>query len=78
MCKTDVVRAWKDEEYRMSLSAAEREMLPENPALLRELPFAVPADLQRRLVQLPHERSLPLPVDPAVHRVIESRSSVLS
>jgi mersacidin/lichenicidin family type 2 lantibiotic len=30
--KLDVVRAWRDEEYRNSLSAEERASLPENPA----------------------------------------------
>ncbi|MFY9826195.1 MAG: mersacidin/lichenicidin family type 2 lantibiotic [Thermoanaerobaculia bacterium] len=28
----DVVRAWRDEEYRNSLTAEERASLPENPA----------------------------------------------
>jgi mersacidin/lichenicidin family type 2 lantibiotic len=28
----NLVKAWKDEEYRSSLSEAERAMLPENPA----------------------------------------------
>ena len=37
MCKLDVVRAWKDEDYRMSLSDAERRMLPTNPAGLIEI-----------------------------------------
>lgn len=37
MCKSDVVRAWKDEDYRMSLSEAERRMLPANPAGLIEI-----------------------------------------
>ena len=37
MCKLDVVRAWKDEDYRMSLSEAERRMLPINPAGLIEI-----------------------------------------
>ena len=37
MCKFDVVRAWKDEDYRMSLSEAERRMLPTNPAGLIEI-----------------------------------------
>jgi mersacidin/lichenicidin family type 2 lantibiotic len=32
-----VVRAWKDEEYRLSLSDAERSRLPENPAGTIEL-----------------------------------------
>ena len=33
----DVVRAWKDAEYRAGLSEAERAALPENPAGLMEL-----------------------------------------
>jgi len=37
MSKPDVVRAWKDEDYRMSLSEAERRMLPSNPAGLIDL-----------------------------------------
>ena len=37
MCKLDVVRAWKDEEYRLGLSEAERSMLPANPAGLMEI-----------------------------------------
>ena len=28
----NIIRAWKDEEYRLSLNDAERELLPENPA----------------------------------------------
>ncbi len=28
----DVIRAWKDEEYRNSLSEEQRSQLPENPA----------------------------------------------
>jgi mersacidin/lichenicidin family type 2 lantibiotic len=30
--KIDVVRAWRDEEYRNSLTEEERASLPENPA----------------------------------------------
>lgn len=30
--KIDVVRAWRDEEYRDSLTAEEQASLPENPA----------------------------------------------
>ena len=37
MSVQDVIRAWKDEEYRSSLSEAERALLPENPAGLIEL-----------------------------------------
>lgn len=33
----DIVRAWKDEEYRESLTAAQQETLPENPASEIEL-----------------------------------------
>jgi mersacidin/lichenicidin family type 2 lantibiotic len=32
-----IVRAWKDEEYLLSLSEAERESIPQNPAGLVEL-----------------------------------------
>jgi mersacidin/lichenicidin family type 2 lantibiotic len=32
MSNIDIIRAWKDESYRLSLSAAERALLPENPA----------------------------------------------
>ncbi len=33
----DVVRAWRDDEYRNSLSEAERAMLPEHPVGLAEI-----------------------------------------
>jgi mersacidin/lichenicidin family type 2 lantibiotic len=33
----DIIRAWKDEAYRMSLTDAERAALPDNPAGLIEL-----------------------------------------
>jgi len=32
-----IIKAWKDDEYRQNLSAAEVAMLPENPAGLLEL-----------------------------------------
>ena len=35
--RIDLVRAWKDPEYREGLSEAEREALPANPAGLVEL-----------------------------------------
>jgi mersacidin/lichenicidin family type 2 lantibiotic len=34
----DIIRAWKDAEYRNSLSEAERAALPPNPAGIVELP----------------------------------------
>lgn len=37
LAKVDVVRAWKDEEYRLSLSDAQRAVLPAAPAGLIEL-----------------------------------------
>ena len=37
MSSSNVIRAWKDEDYRLSLSEAERAKLPENPAGLIEL-----------------------------------------
>ena len=37
MSKVDIVRAWKDEEYRASLTDAERTQLPAHPAGLIEL-----------------------------------------
>jgi mersacidin/lichenicidin family type 2 lantibiotic len=36
----DIIRAWKDAEYRESLNDAQRAMLPESPAGLIELPTA--------------------------------------
>jgi mersacidin/lichenicidin family type 2 lantibiotic len=37
MSTVDIVRAWKDAEYRQSLSEAERAQLPDHPAGLIEL-----------------------------------------
>jgi mersacidin/lichenicidin family type 2 lantibiotic len=37
MSKIDIIRAWKDEEYRLSLTEAERALLPEHPAGLINL-----------------------------------------
>jgi mersacidin/lichenicidin family type 2 lantibiotic len=37
MSQKDIVRAWKDEEFRNSLSDAERALLPTHPAGLLEL-----------------------------------------
>jgi mersacidin/lichenicidin family type 2 lantibiotic len=32
-----IIRAWKDDDYRMDLSANEQQKLPENPAGLVEV-----------------------------------------
>ena len=37
MSNTDIIRAWKDEAYRTSLSEEQRSLLPDNPAGLIEL-----------------------------------------
>lgn len=37
MKSIDIVRAWKDEDYRDSLSAEERARIPANPAGVIEL-----------------------------------------
>ena len=37
MSTYDIIRAWKDQEYRDSLSEAERAALPQHPAGLIEL-----------------------------------------
>jgi mersacidin/lichenicidin family type 2 lantibiotic len=37
MTTQNITRAWKDEEYRLSLSAAEKASLPINPAGVSEL-----------------------------------------
>jgi mersacidin/lichenicidin family type 2 lantibiotic len=37
MSHVEIVRAWKDAEYRDSLSVEQRRLLPENPAGMIEL-----------------------------------------
>jgi len=37
MSKLDIIRAWKDEEYRAGLTEAEQALLPQHPAGLIEL-----------------------------------------
>lgn len=37
MSKLDIIRAWRDPDYRLSLTDAERKQLPEHPAGLVEL-----------------------------------------
>lgn len=35
--KSDIIRAWKDEEFRNQLSDAEKDLIPANPAGILEL-----------------------------------------
>ncbi len=37
MTKLEIIRAWKDEDYRNSLSEADRALLPQDPAGVVEL-----------------------------------------
>lgn len=37
MSNVDIIKAWKDENYRSNLSSNEQELLPENPAGTIEL-----------------------------------------
>lgn len=37
MSAKDIIRAWKDEDFRLGLSSAQRALLPENPAGAIEL-----------------------------------------
>jgi mersacidin/lichenicidin family type 2 lantibiotic len=37
MSHVDIIRAWKDAEYRLSLNEAQRAQLPDHPAGLIEL-----------------------------------------
>ncbi|WP_414577933.1 mersacidin/lichenicidin family type 2 lantibiotic [Anabaena sp. CCY 9402-a] len=41
MSSFDIIRAWKDEDYRNTLSGEQRSQLPENPAGMIELPSEV-------------------------------------
>ena len=52
MSTSDVIRAWKDEAYRLSLSEEERALLPENPAGEMEL-------TDEALDNLPDEYNVP-------------------
>jgi mersacidin/lichenicidin family type 2 lantibiotic len=37
MLRKDIIRAWKDPEYRNSLTAAQHALIPDNPAGIIEL-----------------------------------------
>lgn len=49
MSRIDIIRAWKDEDYRRNLSAAERAALPANPAGAVELTEAEAAAVEGKL-----------------------------
>jgi mersacidin/lichenicidin family type 2 lantibiotic len=60
----NIIRAWKDAEYRASLTEAERAQLPEHPAGLVELSDA---DLDAVTGGLKHFRCLSCMGSHAVH-----------
>ena len=49
MSRFDIIRAWKDESYRKSLSDADRAALPANPAGAVELTAAEAATVDGKL-----------------------------
>jgi mersacidin/lichenicidin family type 2 lantibiotic len=48
MKNVDVIRAWKNEEYRLSMNDAQRSMVPPNPAGMIELSDAELGDSSGR------------------------------
>lgn len=46
MKNSNIIRAWKDQAYRHSLSDAERAALPENPAGISVLPAPAAAQVR--------------------------------
>jgi mersacidin/lichenicidin family type 2 lantibiotic len=53
MSKLDIIRAWKDEEYRQSLSSADRSQLPQNPAGIIELTDPDMAEVEGGTITFP-------------------------
>ncbi len=49
MSRIDIIRAWKDEAYRQSLSEAQRAALPPNPAGAVELTEAEAATVEGKM-----------------------------
>lgn len=45
MAQTDIIRAWRDAEYRLSLSDAEQALIPPHPAGLSEIQLNGPDEL---------------------------------
>jgi mersacidin/lichenicidin family type 2 lantibiotic len=59
MSNQDIIRAWKDEDYRQSLSEAERALLPEHPAGLIELAGAEMDSVRGGLGPVPQVATAP-------------------
>ena len=58
MSNIDIVRAWKDEEYRTGLSADELALIPDNPAGLVELLEFQPANLESQFTYCPAQSNV--------------------
>ncbi len=56
MSSTDIVRAWKNEDYLMSLNPSELSALPQNPAGNIELHNNTTESFMMVSVSLPHTR----------------------
>jgi len=56
MSKQEIIRAWKDETYRKSLSAEQRAALPENPAGVIDL---TDADMEAIVGGCPYGHAVP-------------------
>ncbi|HEV2961831.1 MAG TPA: mersacidin/lichenicidin family type 2 lantibiotic [Candidatus Angelobacter sp.] len=57
MSTTDIVRAWKNEDYMMSLNSSELSALPQNPAGNIELMYDAAAEPLRSIsVSLPRSK----------------------
>jgi mersacidin/lichenicidin family type 2 lantibiotic len=72
MSHRNIVRAWKDEEYRLSLSDAERSRLPENPVGAIELSDTDLAAAAGGLAPLPSAGSY---CNTGIHCTLTSRFS---
>jgi mersacidin/lichenicidin family type 2 lantibiotic len=64
MSNSKTIRAWKDPEYRASLSAEELALLPENPAGLIELTDAALGEVAGGLIARPKPRTPLCPTAP--------------
>jgi mersacidin/lichenicidin family type 2 lantibiotic len=55
--KSDIIRAWKDEEFRNQLSSADKDLIPANPAGLLELTDEALASLESGAGAVPQQPS---------------------
>lgn len=75
MTNVDIIRAWKDEEYRLSLSEAQLATLPANPAGQIEL---AEADLEEVSGGLGKNKNQPAPADDGASKSVSNPSKSVS